>query len=81
MTGHNMPRHEYSPAQYASQKNVESFGNIFLELEVHHITHTYHVVPRCCQLGNIDYLALIYFNTGAFSYKEFSEEWLFDGET
>jgi hypothetical protein len=76
-----MPGHRYTPAKYALQKTVESFGNLLFELEEHRLTHIYAVVFRFCQLENIDYLVLRYLNTGALPYKEYSEEWLFDGET
>jgi len=75
-----MPRHRYTQAEYALQKVVESFGNLLFELAEHHLTHTYAVVLRFCQLENIDYLVLRYLNTGALPYEEFSEEWLYDGE-
>jgi len=38
------------------------------------------VVFGFCELEGIDYLVLIYLNTGAFPFKEFSEEWLYDEE-
>ena len=75
-----MPGHQYTPAEYALQKIVESFGNLLFELAEYHLTHTYTVVFRFCQLENIDYLVLRYLNTGTLHYEEYSEEWLFDGE-
>jgi hypothetical protein len=75
-----MPGHQYTPAEYALQQKVESFGRLLSELEEHHLTHTYAVVFLWCQLESIDYLVLRYLNTGALPFEEFSEEWLFDGE-
>ena len=76
-----MPGHQYTPAEYTLQKVVESFSNLLFELAKHHLTHTYAVVFRSCQLENIDYLVLSYLNTGALPFEEYSEEWLFDGES
>jgi hypothetical protein len=75
-----MPGHQYTQAEYALQKVVESFGNLLFELAEHRLTHTYAVVFRFCQIENIHYLVLRYLNTGALPYNRFSEEWLFDGE-
>ena len=75
-----MPGHLYTPAMYALKKIVKSFGNLHSELAKHHLTHTYTVVFRFCQLENIDYLVLRYLNTGALPFEEYSEEWLFHGE-
>jgi hypothetical protein len=75
-----MPGHRYTPAEYALQQKVESFGRLLSELEEHRLTHIYSVVLLWCQLENIDYLVLRYINTGALPFEEFSEEWLFDGE-
>jgi hypothetical protein len=75
-----MPGHQYTPAEYALQKIVESFSNLLFELAEHQLTHTYAVVYRFCELENIDYLVLWHLNKGALPYEEFSEEWLFDGE-
>ena len=69
-----MPGHQFTQAEYALQKVVESFGNLLFELAEHHLTHTYAVVFRFCQYENIDYLVLRYLNTGALPYEEFSEE-------
>jgi len=76
-----MPGHQYTPAEYALQRVVESFGKLLSELAQYHLTHTYAVLFRFCKLENIDYLVLRYLNTGALPFKEYSEEWLFDGET
>jgi hypothetical protein len=76
-----MPRHRYTPAEYALQRVDESFGKLLFELAEHRSTDTYAVVFRFCQLENIDNLVLQYLNTSALPYEEFSEEWLFDGET
>jgi len=75
-----MPGPQYTPAEYALQKIVESFSNLLSELAEHHLTHTYGVVCRFCECENIDYLVLRYLNTGALPFEEFSEEWLFEGE-
>jgi hypothetical protein len=74
-----MPGHHYTPAEYALQQKVESFARLLSELEEHHFTHLYAVGFRFCQYENIDYLVLRYLNTGALRFKEYSEEWLFDG--
>jgi hypothetical protein len=75
-----MPVHQYTPAEYALPRIVESFGNFLFALAEHQLTHTYNVVLRFCQLEDIDYLVLRYLNTGALHFEEFSEEWLFDYE-
>jgi hypothetical protein len=75
-----MPGDQCTAAEYALQRVVENFGNLLFALEEHHLTHTYAVVFCFCQLENINYLALGYLNTGAVPFREFSEEWLFDGE-
>jgi hypothetical protein len=67
-------------SEYAHQQVVELFGNLLTPLEEAHLTHTYQVVFRFCQLENIDYLVLRYLNTGALPFEEWAEEWLFDGE-
>jgi hypothetical protein len=76
-----MPGHQYTLAEYALRRVVKCFGNLLFELAEHYFTHTYAVVFGFCQLENIDYLVPRYLNTGALPFKEFSEEWLFDGET
>jgi hypothetical protein len=73
-----MPGHQYTPAEYALQKVVESVGNLLYKLHEHHLTHTYAVVFRFCQLESIDNLVLRYLNTGVSPFEEFSEEWLLD---
>jgi len=75
-----MPGHQNTPAEYALQQKVESFGTLLSELEEHHLTHIYAVVLLFCQLENIDYLVLRFLNMGASPFEEFSEEWLFDSE-
>jgi hypothetical protein len=67
-------------SEYALQQVVELFGNLLIELEEAHLTHTYQTVFRFCQLENIDYMVLRYLNTGALPFEEWAEEWLFDGE-
>jgi hypothetical protein len=79
-TGAFMPGHQFTPAEYALQKVVESFGNLLFELAVHQLTHPYAGVYHFCQLENIDYLVLRYLNTSALPYDMFSEDWLFDGD-
>jgi hypothetical protein len=73
-----MPGHHYTPAKYALQQKVESFGRLLSELEEHCLTHIYAVVLLFCQYESIDYLVMRYLNTGALPFKEYSEEWLFD---
>ena len=75
-----MPGHHYTPAEYALQWIVESFGNLLFALAERHLTHTYAVVFGFCELKSIDYLVLRYLNTGALPFEESSEEWLHDGE-
>jgi len=53
---------------------------LLFALPEHHLTHTYVVVYRFCELENINYLVLRYLNMGALPFEEFSEEWLHDGE-
>jgi hypothetical protein len=67
-------------SKYALQKIVESFGDLLSQSEEAHLTHPYQVVFRFCQFENIDYLVLRYLNTGALPFKEWAEEWRFDGE-
>jgi hypothetical protein len=67
-------------SEYALQRVVELFGNLLIQLEEAHLTHTYQTVFHFCQLENIDYLVLRYLNTGALPFEEWAEEWLFDGE-
>jgi len=75
-----MPGHQYTPAEYALQRIVKSFGNLLSALAEQQLTHTYAVVFRYCELENIGYLVLRYLTTGALPFEEFSEEWLHDGE-
>jgi len=75
-----MPGHRYTQSVYALQRNVESFGTLLVSLQDCHLTHTYRVVFRFCELEGIDYQVLRYLNTGALLFEEFSEEWLFHGE-
>ena len=67
-------------SEYALQQVVELFGNLLIQLEEAHLTHTYQTVFYFCQLKSIDYLVLRYLNTGALPFEEWAEEWLFDGE-
>jgi hypothetical protein len=75
-----MPEHQYTPAEYALQKIVKSFGKLLFAFDEHHSTHTYAVVFRFCQLENIYYLVLRCLNTGALPFQEYSKEWLYDGK-
>jgi len=65
---------------YALSRTVELFGELLSQLAEAHLTHTYRVVFRFCELENIDYLVLRYLNTGALPFEEWAEEWLHDGE-
>jgi hypothetical protein len=67
-------------SEYTLQKIVKSSGDLLFQLEEAHLTHTYQVVFRFCQLENIHYLVLRYLNTGALPFEEWAEEWLHDGE-
>ena len=75
-----MPWHKLTQFEYALQQIVELLGYLLFSLEEHRLTHTYLVVLRFCELKNIDYLVLRYLFTGALPFKEFSKEWLFNGE-
>jgi len=75
-----MPGHRYAQSEYTLQQVVETFGNLLYSLEEHHLTPTYRVVFRFCELDDIDYLMLRYLNTGALPFEEISEGWLFDDE-
>jgi hypothetical protein len=75
-----MPGHQYTPAKYALQKIVESFGNLLFKLAHHQLTHIYTVGYHFCQLENIDYMVLGYLNTGIVPFEEYSEDWLFNSE-
>jgi len=76
-----MPGHLYTPAEYALQKKVESFARLISELDEQRLTHISAVVWRFCQNEGIHYLVLRFINTGLLPFEEFSEEWLYDGET
>ena len=80
MTKRSMSVRHLTQSEYALQQVVELFGNLLIQLEEAHLTHTYQTVFRFCQLENIDYLVLRYLNTGALPFEEWAEEWLFDGE-
>jgi deoxyhypusine synthase len=75
-----MPGHQYTPADYALQQKVESFGRLLFKLEEHNITRIYAVVLLFCQYENFDYLVLRFLNTCALLFEEFSQEWLCEGE-
>jgi len=80
VTTHHMPGHRLTHSEYALQQVVEQFSNLLFSLNEQCLTRTYQAVFRFCELEGIGYLALIYLNTGALPFQEFSEEWLFDGE-
>jgi hypothetical protein len=67
-------------SKYALQKVVESFSDLFFLLAEANLTHIYQVVFCFCQLENIEYLVLMYLNTGALPIEEWAEEWLHKGE-
>jgi hypothetical protein len=73
-----MPAHQYTPAEYALEKIVESLGTLLFELAEHNLTHSYTVVLCFCQGENIDFVVLQNLKTGALPFEEFSEEWFFD---
>jgi len=75
-----MPGHQLTQSQYALQQTVVSFGNLLFPLEELHLTHLYHVIFDFCELENIRYLVLSFFNTGELTFKETSKELLFNGE-
>jgi len=75
-----MPGHSLTQSEYALQQVVESFSNLLFSLDEQHLTHTYRVVFRFCELAGIDYLVLRYLNTTALLFEEFSEDWLFSNE-
>jgi len=75
-----MPGHHYTPAMYALQQKVKSFGNLFFQLEEACLTHIYRVGFLFCEYENMRYLVLRYLNTGALPFMELFEEWSFDGE-
>jgi hypothetical protein len=68
-----MPGHQYTPAEHALQRVVESFGNLVFELAKHRLTHTYAVGFRFCQQESINYLVQRYHNTSALPFEESSE--------
>jgi len=67
-------------SEYTLQRVVGLFGNLLSQLEESHLTDTYQVVFRFCQLENIDYLVLRYLNTGPLPFEEWAGEWLHEGE-
>jgi hypothetical protein len=68
-----------APAVFTLQWIVESVGTLLFQLEERDLTYTCSVVICCCEFNNVDYLGLRYLNNGALPFKEFSEDWLFDG--
>jgi hypothetical protein len=67
-------------SEYALQQIVQSFSDLLFQLEEAHLTHTFRVVFRFCQLQNIDYLVLRYLNTSTLPFEEWAEKWLHEGE-
>jgi hypothetical protein len=80
VTKRYMSGRHLTQSEYALQQVVELFGNLLIQLEEPHLTHTYQTVFRFCQLEKIDYLMLRYLNTGALPFQEWAEEWLYDRE-
>jgi hypothetical protein len=71
----------YTPAVYALQRIVKSFGSLLYDLAEHHLSQTYLVFYRFCELENIDYLVVRYLDTAMLPFKEFSEKSLYNWET
>jgi hypothetical protein len=63
-----------------SATNCRVIRQFAFQWEEAHLTRTYHMVFRFCQLENIDCLVLRYLNTGEPPFKEWEEEWSHDGE-
>jgi len=63
-------------SEYALQQIVILFGELLSQLAEACLTHIYRVVFRFWELENIDYLVLLYLNTGTPPFEEFAEEWL-----
>jgi len=80
MTGLHMRGHRLTQCEFALQQTVKCFGNLLFALEADHLTLTYRVVFRLCELGNIEYLVLGNLNTDVLPFEEFSKGWLFDRE-
>jgi hypothetical protein len=73
-----MSGHYLTQSKYALQQVVEISGNLPIQLEEAHLTHTYEVVFRFRQLENIDYLVSRNLNTSALPFEEWAKEWLCD---
>jgi hypothetical protein len=67
-------------SEYALQQIVVLIGELLSQLAEAELTRTYRDVLCFCELENIDYLVLGYLNTCVSPFKEWPEEWLFDGE-
>jgi len=75
MSGRHLTQYEY-----ALQQVVMLFGELLSQLAEAHLTHTYQVVFRFCELENIDYLVLRCLNSGASPFEEWANEWLHNVE-
>jgi len=63
-----------SHSEYALQQVVVLFGEQLIQLHETGLTRTYRDVLRYCELENINYLVLLYVNTGAGPFEEWAEE-------
>jgi len=59
-----MPGHKYTQSEYALQQVAEIVGILLFSLEEQHLTHTYRVILRFCELEKINYLVPRYLRTG-----------------
>ena len=80
MSGQHIPRQQLTQSEFALEQTVDSFGNLLFQLEELHLTHTYGVVFRFCELEIVRFLALGYLITGTLQFEQFSKEWLFNRE-
>jgi len=67
-------------SEYALQRIVVLFGELYTQLAEARLTETYRVVFHFCELEDIDYLVLRYLNTSTPPFEEWAEEWLDTGE-
>ena len=72
-----MPGHHYTSDEYALQQSVQAFGNHVFQLDKHHLTNTYLVLFRFCELKNIEYLHLRYLWADALLFEKLSENCVF----
>ena len=80
VTRQHMSGQHLTQSEFTLQQVVELFGNLLIQLEEAHLTHTYRTVFRFCQLGNPDYQVLRYLNTRLRPFEEWAEVWLHDRE-